>query len=458
MSIGWLKSNKRELSRRVFLGGAGTVVALPILDSLLSRQVRAAAAETPKRLIYYYVPNGITMPDWTPVDTGPNYTVSKILKPLEHLRSDFMVVSGLANSPGFPDGGNGDHGAGTASFGTAAHAFKSETILKLGASADQIAASAMMAAGVKTRVQSMQLGMDAGKLVGGCDNGYGCAYSNSVSWAGVSQPLTKVTNPQSAFNVLFNGFDPTASLADQTKRRAYKTSVLDRAIAQVTGLEAKLGATDRKKLDQYLTSVREVEREVTDTSGDMSCTPGNGPGSPSGFEPTLHAFSDIMVLAMQCDVTRVFSFMLGDAASVRVYSNLPGIVRGHHDISHHGGIQANIDQLTQIDTYEIQQVDYLLTKMKAIPEGDKDMLYNATLFFSGDISDGNSHSHNDMPVLVAGHGGGMLNTGQSIKYQLQSVLTDGVKFGNMLATTIRTVGVNMPVGNSDGVLTEALNM
>jgi hypothetical protein len=174
-----------------------------------------------------------------------------------------------------------------------------------------------------------------------------------------------------------------------------------------------------------------------------------------------------MVLAMQCDVTRVFSYQTGSPAGGPQDESFPqlGIPQQHHAISHHQGLKANLDKLTTIDTYSVSLIGYLLSKMKAVPEGNNDLLYNSTLFFSSDVSDGNTHSHNDMPILVAGHGGGLLKTGQHISFPVVGPsnstsladLNGNVKYANMLATTLRTVGIDSPVGNSDGVITEALN-
>ncbi|HET6280520.1 MAG TPA: DUF1552 domain-containing protein [Polyangia bacterium] len=449
MSFGWLK-NERGIPRRAILGGVGTVVALPILESLLPREARAQAGAAAQRLIVYYVPNGHNMATWRPTGTGATYTLSENLMPLAALKDHFTVISGLNCAPATPDA-LGDHAAGTASSFTATHAFKSTSALKLAPSVDQIAATAN---GKLTRVASMPLGLEEGKTAGGCDSGYACAYSNSISWSTETNPLFKTTKPDVAFGLLFSGNNPMASQADVAKRRAYKKSVLDFATKDAESLSGKLAKSDGLKLDEYLTGIRDVERQVTSTmpgNTTAGCTGATAPAPETAIDKLATIFSDIMVLAMQCDVTRIFSFMFANAVTGRTYPAL-GATRGHHDISHHGGNPANLALLTKISTFEVQQLAYLLTKMQSVKEGANDLLYNSTVLYSSDVSDGNRHNHDDMPILVAGHGGGMLNTGQHIVYPGASK----VKVGNLLTTALRPQGLMTKVGDGDGPLPELL--
>jgi hypothetical protein len=448
--LGWFKNQEPGLARRAFLGSLGTVIALPVLESLIPRSARASDNGFPKRLLYYFVPNGIHMPSWKPTTTGAGYEITPILKPLEALKADFMIISGLDNTPAKPDGA-GDHAAGTAGFITCAHALKSSSMFKLGISADQIAAKQN---GTKTRVASLQLGSDGGALAGGCDSGYGCPYARAISWSSETTPLPKITNPQTAFELLFTGFSPQATSADQMKRQIYKKSVLDVATAEAGGLAAKLGRSDKRKLDEYLTGVREVERQVSAVGGG-TCAVGSGvtpvtmPVNTMNLEPFLKTMSDVMVLAMQCDVTRIFTYMVGNAVSGRTYPAL-GATRGHHDISHHGNAAANLKLLEAISTYEITQLGYLLTKMKATPEGDQNLLYNSTLYLSSDISDGNRHNHDDMPIILAGHAGGAFKPGKHVQYAAVSK----TKVANLLTTMLSTIGVTAKVGDATGTLAE----
>ncbi len=274
------------------------------------------------------------------------------------------------------------------------------------------------------------------------------------------------------------GFDPTASAADAAKRRLYDKSVLDYVTGDIQSLAVKLGKTDAAKLDQYLTGVRALELQVTSgSSTGASCAMGKPPPSAVTDYPThVKLMLDLIVLAFQCDATRVVSFMQGNSTSNQTYPflmvNGAPVTQGHHTISHHGGNPTNIAQLIAINTWTFQQVAYLLTQLKAIPDGPTgaNLLTNATIFVSSDVSDGNAHNHNDMPVVLAGHGGGALKPGQHVRYGpaipvgawktvtpssgAGTPLSSGIPVSNLLLTTLATVGVPGPIGDSTATLPE----
>ena len=439
------------MSRRAFLGGGAAVtIGLPFLESLVPRTARAQAAMAPKRIIFYYVPcgiNGATRGDFWPSTTGKDYALTPMLKPLEALKSDFTFISGLENPLAKPDG-PGDHASGTGAFITCAHPFKSQSLIMLAPSADQIAAAQI---GKATRLPSMQIGIDGGSAAGDCDSGYSCAYARNISWSGPSTPLPKLTSAAQVFDQIFAGFDPTSTAAQRSLRQAYQKSVLDTATADAMSLQPKLGSSDKKKLDEYMTGVRELERQIEATRTSATCTqPATKPAATAVDYPSqVKVMSDLMVLAMQCDASRIFTFMLGNAGSNRTYAHL-GITRGHHDISHHSSLPDNLASLQKIGTWEMEMLAYFLGKMKAVPEGAQNMLYNSSVFLSSEISDGNRHNHDDMPVILAGHGGGAFTPGQHIKY----VPASKTKVGNLLTTMLGTVGVNAKVGDATGTLTE----
>ncbi len=462
--------HRRGLSRRLFLGGSAVAVGLPFFESVLpklaSAQSQAAAA---KRLIYFWIPNGVWMDSFRPDAVGATYTMPPVLSALESLRADFSIVTGLNNQPAIPDM-VGDHASGTSAFITCTHALKSATQLKIGTSADQLAAQGLIKNGIKTRIPSMQLGIDAGGTAGDCDNGYSCAYSRNVSWSDSVTPLPKITDPLQAFNQIFMGYDSTASAADIAKRQAYDSSVLDYVTGDINSLHGKLGKTDQAKLDQYLTGVRALELQVNNASAMAMCSKGTPPASKVADYPAhVKLMLDLMVTAFQCDATRVISFMLGNAASQQTYPFLMAagapISRGHHDISHHNGDATSIAQLIAINTWTFQQIAYLLTQLKAVPDGPggANLLTNSAVFVSSDISDGNLHNHDDMPILLAGHGGGMLKPGQHIRYGKavsapswkSKPPSSNIPVSNLLLTTLATVGVTgVPVGDSTGILPE----
>lgn len=404
-----------RLNRRSFLGGAAAAISLPFLEAMIPFGSKAyAQQEKPLRMLCYYVPNGMHMPSWTPAQQGANFTLSETLAPLANVQDDILVLSGLANMPARPDG-PGDHAAGTGSFITATHVFKTEGAdIQNGISVDQAAANVI---GGETPFPSLQVGMDGGGSTGNCDSGYSCAYARNISWAGPQTPLPKTVDPAILFDRLFAGFDPEATQEERERRTRLKQSILDYAIEDTNKLTTRLGARDRAKLDEYLTGVRELEGRIGDLDPASRC---GVPARPEGtFNVTEKAqiMSDLMVLAFQCDLTRVQSFMLANAGSGRQYDFL-GITEGHHQISHHQSLQANYDMLRTINLWEVQQMAYLIEALKAAPDGvdGENLLQNTVVFFSSEISDGNRHNHDDMPVLLAGQCGGAFNTGRHVVY------------------------------------------
>src|SRR5882762_9357547 len=252
--------SRGALSRRLFLGGSAVVLGLPFFESLAPRTADAQAAAKATRVIYWWMPNGFWMDSFRPATTGKGYTMPPLFTPaMDPLRDDFTIITGLENAPAAPDG-VGDHASGTAAFLTAAKAFKSNTMLKLGVSVDQLAVQKL---GRITRVPSMNLGIVGGAIAGGCDSGYSCAYTRNISWSDATTPVPKICDPLVAFNTLFMGFDPKASQAELAKRRLYSKSVLDYVTKDAKSLALKLGTGDAARLDQYLSGVRELELQVT---------------------------------------------------------------------------------------------------------------------------------------------------------------------------------------------------
>lgn len=446
------ETNRRlmRFGRRAFLGGGAVAVGLPWLDSLKS--VRAQA-ESPIRLLYYMIPNGLDMDSFRPSSTGAGYTIPPLLQPLAALQEDFMVVTGLDNQPARPDD-LGHHAAGTAALFTGSHANKSLTDIRLGISVDQVAANAY---GSSTRIPSMQLGLEGGSRAGDCDSGYACDYARNISWADETTPLPKLTDPVAVFNQIFEGFDEGATDAEVARRQERKASVLDLVTQDANDLIGQLGYTDQQKLEQYLTGVRELEQRIT-TTATLTCSPGDPPGSERELDYPEHytAMLDLIVMAYQCDATRVVSFMQGNALSNRTYPHL-GISRGHHDISHHGGNQENIDMLIQIGTWEFEQIAYLFDRLKQVPDGADggNLLTNSVIVVASDISDGDFHNNDDKPVIIGGHGGGFFRVGEHVAYPGGFGQTHE-KYSNMLVTTLAAAGVESSLGDSDKPLLEEI--
>ncbi len=335
-------TSKRGLSRRLFLGGAGVAVAVPMFESLLGSQAKAQDAQ-PRRILAYYVPDGIHMDAWRPAATGASYELTPILAPLANVKSKVNVISGLANFPARPDG-PGDHASGTGAFLTVAHPYKtSGADVQNGISMDQVAANHLKDL---ARIPSMQLGIDGGNGVGDCDSGYSCAYARNISWASSTQPLPKVTSPGVVFDQLFQGFNPETTAEEKARRLAYRKSILDYVRDDTHTLQGKLGAADKIKLDQYLTGVNELEAQIDKIASGPSCDPIDKPGDPVDFVAHADVMAQLMTLAFQCDATRVVSFMLANAGSNRSYEFL-GVSGGHHEISRSRLGRGGLPQLQQ---------------------------------------------------------------------------------------------------------------
>ena len=419
-----------KTTRRAFLGGAGTILALPMLESLRGSRRAQAADGTPLRMLCYYIPNGIHMAKWTPASEGSGYAMTEILMPLSAFKEKLLVLSGLDNAPATPDG-PGDHASGTGAFLTNAHPLKTEGAdIMNGISVDQVAAATL---GPLTRIASMQLGINGGGSVGDCDSGYSCAYARNISWASPTQPLQKTTSPSVVFDQIFQGFDPQATAEEKAKRLKYRSSVLDYALADAKTLSARLGASDRLKLEQYMSGIYEVEEQIAKSAAGPTCDIVDAPPGEPSYPEHVKIMSDLMALALQCDATRVITFMLGNAGSNQSYDFI-GVSGQHHEISHHQDNPDNFDKLTQIDIWEMQQFAYLLEKLDAIEEAEgKTVLDNSVVFLSSEIEDGNSHSHFNMPIVLAGSAGG-IQPGRHLVYGETSV-------GQLFVSMLNAVGV-----------------
>ncbi len=444
----------KHLTRRAFLGGAGALLTLPLLESITPRF--AAAQGTPgepaRRMLAYYVPNGIHMPAWTPeaVGQGAAWSLSPILEPLSNVKNKLLLLSGIANEPARPDGA-GDHAGGTGGFLTATHVNKTEGAdIRSSISVDQIAAQAL---GTDTRFASLQLGIDGGGSVGNCDSGYSCAYVRNISWAGPQTPLAKTVNPRVVFDRLFAGFDSQVTAAERAKRQRYSKSILDYVLKDAQNLNPKLNTRDKIKLDEYMTGIRELEMRINATEDGPQCIAPDAPPPELGFQEHLTIMADLMVMAFQCDLTRVITFMLGNAGSTRSY-NFLGIPDAHHEISHHQNSQTNFDKLQTINTFEVAQLAYLLDAMDRVEEENgSTLLDNSLVFFSSEISDGNRHNHDNLPVILAGSQRGQITTDRHVRYDNDEPIAD------LFLSMLSSVGVEQDSfgDNSTGQLAGILN-
>lgn len=443
-----------QLSRRTFLRGVGTAVALPVLDAMVPTKVLGAtnpatgANGFPKRLAWIYVPNGKNMTDWTPHAVGANYDMPMILEPLARHRTDFNVISGFALDPANSHGdGGGDHARSSAAFLTGAHPRKTAGAdIKAGISADQIAANKI---GDQTRLPSLELSCDVGQRAGSCDSGYSCAYQFNISWRSETQPMNPEVDPRAAFERLFGSGDAAASVEAAARRQLYRKSVLDFVLDDARSLERRLGANDKRKLDEYLTAVRDIERRIERSEKFGKAQPPPGVAAPEMFENfDEHArlMYDILALAFQTDSTRLSTFIVAHDGSNRPYPSI-GIREGHHDLSHHRNDEAKKAKIAQINRFHTSQFSYFLDRLKSVKEGNGTLLDNCTIVYGSALSEGNQHLHENLPIIVAGRAGGGLKTGEHVRVDDKTPLT------NLYRSMLDTVGVaTEKVGDSTGKL------
>jgi hypothetical protein len=433
----------RGPSRRAFLGGGAAAITLPFLESL---RVPAMASPTggacPVRLIWVYTPCGMVMEEWTPLATGANYDLRRVLAPLASNQSQVSVLSGLANMPASVPVA-GDHARGTGSFlscTTVEHTSGDD--ISNGISIDQVVANAI---GDQTAFRSLELGTTGGASAGDCDSGYSCAYSRNISWASETLPMAKLTDPGLVFDRLFAGFDATLSEADRERRTRWRTSVLDTVTGEANSMAGKLSTSDTIKLDEYLTGIRDLEVRIA-AGLDGTCLVPDDPGTGLDYETTLNVMQELMVKALECDLTRVITFMYENAGSYRSFDFI-GVTGGHHELSHHQGVTATIENLVTIDTWQMVQFNNLLTAMAAVTEADgSTLLDNSLVCLSSEIADGDRHNHNDLPVLLAGGGGGQHTVGE------HRLHTD-VPVANLYLAMAAAAGVSVAThGDSSGVL------
>ena len=433
--------------------GLGTVIALPMLEAMLPPAKLFAAGGTeagtafPRRMAFVYIPNGANMEDWTPKTVGADYELPYILQPLEPLRKDFQVISGLAHDKARPHGdGPGDHARASATFLTGCQARKTKGAdIKVGVSVDQIAAEKV---GKYTRLPSLELSCDKGRIAGECDSGYSCAYQFNLSWKTESTPMPPEVDPRLVFDRLFSNGIAEETGESRAKRDLYNQSILDLVTEDASRLKSKLGYTDRHKLDEYLTAVRELEQRIQQAEKFVASQPDfvKPTGIPKQYEQHLGLMYDMMALAFQSDSTRVATFITAHDGDDRPYPFI-GVADGHHTLSHHQNDQAKKEKIAKINHFHMEQFARFLTKLKSIKEGEGTLLDNCMIVYGGAIGDGNRHNHDNLPILLAGQGGGTLTPARHVKLGKETPMT------NLYLSMLDRMGVAAQrVGDSTGKL------
>jgi len=446
-------SKMTHMSRRTVLKGLGTAVALPLLDAMLPSLslagVNEAAKSAPRRMAFLYVPNGIHMPDWTPKETGAKFELPASLQVVKDFKSDIQVLSGLTVDKARAHGdGGGDHARAMSAFLTGRQPRKTAGAdIRVGVSVDQVAAEKV---GKATRFASLELGCDRGLNSGNCDSGYSCAYSANLSWKSESLPMAKEVNPRLVFERLFASAGKNEVGASRAKREHYRLSVLDFVMEDASQLKNRLGTRDNRKLDEYLSAVREIEVRLTRAEQADNPDAAKHPrpsGVPNDFQEHVRLLMDMMVLAFQSDQTRVATFALANEGSNRSYRSIE-VSEGHHELSHHAGNKEKQAKIAKINRHHLAQLAYLLGKLKAIPEGSSTLLDNSMILYGSAIGDGNAHNHDNLPLLLAGKAGGAFKTGRHLRFPKDTPVT------NLYLAMLDRMGAHTPsFGDSTGQLT-----
>jgi len=449
---------KMQPTRRHFLKGLGLAVALPAMESLVPGTVQAAsrtattAAGDPLRSAFLYVPNGVIVNKWFPEGTGKDYKLNETMKPLEKLRSDFQVVSGLAHEHGFSNGdGAGDHARAHATYLTGARPKKTAgSDIELGISIDQEMAKYI---GYETRLPSLELSCDGARKSGSCDSGYSCAYQFNLSWRSSNTPMAAESNPRLVFERLFGRGSGDERQRNFDQRMTERRSVLDFVLGETKAMSKQLGRNDLQKLDEYLTGVREIEQRIQNAEKfrDLPEIEMDAPsGIPKDYADHIRLMFDLLALSFQTDSTRVASFMLAHDGSNRNFRDI-GVSEGHHSLSHHRENKDMKDKLAKIDHFYVTQFAYFLDKLKSMkdPSGAT-VLDNSMIVYGSGLSDGNRHRHDDLPIILAGKGGGTLETDRHVRLDAKAK----TPMSNLFVSMMDKMGIQDPdFGDSTGALT-----
>jgi hypothetical protein len=441
------------LSRRTMLRGLGVALGLPALEAFAPlRALAGDGAAPPLRLAFLFVPNGVNTRQWFPKEVGADWATTPSLEPLAPFRGDLQVLTGLAQTRARANGdGAGDHARSAATFLTGKQARKTDgKDIRAGVSVDQLAAERL---GGRTRLASLEIGTERGALAGNCDSGYSCAYSSTVSWKSETMPLPKEVNPRQIFGRLFGDPGAVAAERDRARQAMYRLSVLDLVRDDASSLSKDLGVSDRRKVDEYLESVRSIEKQIQASEGRSATTLPEGveapaDGIPSDFTAYMKLLSDLLVLAFRTDTTRIATFMFANEGSNRTFPWID-VREGHHSLSHHAGNPDKLGQIAKIDRFYAAMFADVLGKLKAVKEGDGTLLDHSMIVYGSAIGDGNRHNHDDLPVILAGRGGGTLTPGRHVKHPFETPLC------NLFLSLLDRMGVKEErFGDSTGRLTD----
>jgi hypothetical protein len=440
---------RKALPRRTFLKGVGTAVALPFLDAMMPAFAAAQTtrAARPVRMAFVYVPNGIDMRHWNPSYEGELGKLPQTLVPMEPFRKDITLLGNLTHNTGraLLDGA-GDHGRCSGSYLTGVQVKKTLVDIKASVSCDQLVANAI---GKQTRFPSLEVGLEDARQAGDCDSGYSCAYTNNLAWRNETQPLPPILDPRSLFDRLF-GEDAALSPAARAEKNKYRRSILDFITEDTQSLQKNLGPSDKRKLDQYLGSIRDIELQIEKAAMDnVQVDPKMEKpyGIPQDFAEHFKLMTDMITVAFQADLTRVVTFLVTREGTSRSYREI-GISDGHHPLTHHRNQIELMDKVAKINLYHVQQFATWVETLKNTQEPGGSILDNSMIVYGAGLSDGNAHLHHDLPTMIAGRGGDFIKPGKRILFRKETPMC------NLFLTMMDRMGLPMEqFGDSTGHLT-----
>lgn len=435
---------RKAISRRTMLQGVGTAIALPLLDAMVPAFATAAATKPAKRLGVFYHPNGVIYDQWLPSGVGANFELSPTLKALEPFKDKTIVITGLFCDPAEANGdGGGDHSRACGAYLTGVHVKKSDSNVENAVSMDQIAAKSFEK---DTQLSSLQMTADDNSLLGSCDLGYSCAYSSTVSWLTPTLPLMAENNPRVVFERMFGSSDSTDPRI-RGARLSEDKSLLDSVSDRVNQLQRQLGGADNRKMNDYLASLRDVERRIqkAEEQSSKELPDVHSPaGIPEKFEDQVRLLFDLQLLAFQSDLTRVTTFMYGREQTGRPYPQI-GVPEPHHPLTHHQGNPEKMAKCAKIQRYHIGLFVEYLAKLQKTPDGDGTLLDHVTLLYGSGISNSDRHTHGPLPTFLVGGGCGTLQGGRHLVYPEHTPLT------NLHLTLLHKLGIPAEkLGDSNG--------
>jgi hypothetical protein len=396
---------------------------------------RAQGRKAPVRMAFVYVPNGIDMRNWNPAYEGPLAELPSTLAPLAPLKNDILLLGNLTHNTGraLLDG-PGDHGRCCGSYLTGVQVKKTVTDIKASVSCDQLVANQI---GKETRFPSLEVGLEDARQAGDCDSGYSCAYTNNLAWRSETQPLPPILDPRALFERLFGD---GAELTPEARRRRqlHRRSILDFITEDTRTLRGGLGPTDQRKLDEYLSSIREIEQQLKRAEQQQAVDPHMDKpfGVPSDFAEHFKLMTDMITVAFQADLTRVVTFLVTREGTSRAYREI-GIADGHHPLTHHRNVVELMDKVAQINRYHVEQFAKWIARLKSAQESDGSILDNSMIVYGAGLADGNAHTHHDLPTLIAGRGGNAITPGRRIVARKETPMC------NLFLTMMDTMGTRM---------------